>query len=128
MSESQQPQLWGMGTTMDSDRVREGLCRSDDHIGDCLGDSLRIVDRVALDSLSTIRLRVEIVPVSPLLTEDEAISYLRLDTINIGDPAGTLRRYREQGLLKGTQVSKRVFYLREELDAFLRRQTQNNPR
>ena len=69
---------------------------------------------------STIRLRVEIVPVSPLLTEDEAISYLRLDTINIGDPAGTLRRYREQGLLKGTQVSKRVFYLREELDAFLR--------
>ena len=66
--------------------------------------------------------------VSPLLTEDEAISYLRLDTINIGDRAGTLRRYREQGLLKGTQVSKRVFYLREELDAFLRRQTQNNPR
>lgn len=113
---------------MDSDRVREGLCPSDDHIRDCLGDSLRIVDRVVLDSLSTIRLRVEIVPVSPLLTEDEAISYLRLDTINIGDPAGTLRRYREQGLLKGTQVSKRVFYLREELDAFLRRQTQNDPR
>ena len=61
---------------MDSDRVREGLCPSDDHIGDCLGDSLRIVDRVALDSLSTIRLRVEIVPVSPLLTEDEAISLI----------------------------------------------------
>ncbi len=70
-----------------SERVREGLCPSDHHISDCPGNSLRIVDRVRLDSLSTIRLKVEIVWVSPLLTEDEAISYLRLDTINIGDRA-----------------------------------------
>ncbi len=113
---------------MDSERARDNLCSSAEHIGDCLGDSLKIVDRVASDPLSAIRLKIEIVPVTPLMTEDEAIVYLRLDTINIAEPAGTLRRYRDQGLLKGTQVSKRVFYLREELDAFLRRQTQNNPR
>ena len=63
-----------------------------------------------------------------LLTEDEAIAYLRLDTINIADPRATLRRYRENGQLRGTQVSKRVFYLREELDAFLKRVTHDTPR
>lgn len=63
-----------------------------------------------------------------LLTEDEAIAYLRLDTIDIADRRATLRRYREAGQLRGTQVSKRVFYLREELDAFLKRATQDNPR
>lgn len=63
-----------------------------------------------------------------LLTEDEAIAYLRLDTIDIADRRATLRRYREAGQLRGTQVSKRVFYLRDELDAFLKRATQDNPR
>lgn len=63
-----------------------------------------------------------------LLTEDEAIAYLRLDTIDIADRRATLRRYRESGQLRGTQVSKRVFYLRDELDALLKRATQDNPR
>ena len=67
-------------------------------------------------------------PCPELLTEDEAIRYLRLDTINIGNPADTLRRYREQGLLRGTQVSKRVMYRRIELDRFLERLTEHNPR
>lgn len=67
-------------------------------------------------------------PCPELLTEDEAIRYLRLDTINIGNPADTLRRYRERGLLRGTQVSKRVMYRRIELDRFLDRLTENNPR
>ena len=70
-------------------------------------------------------------PASPcpeLLTEDEAIRYLRLDTIRIQDPAATLRSYRKRRLLLGTQVSKKVFYRRTELEAFLQRQTQENPR
>jgi len=57
-------------------------------------------------------------PCPELLTEDEAIRYLRLDTVNISDPSATLRRYREQRLLKGTQISKRIFYRRAELDRF----------
>jgi hypothetical protein len=65
---------------------------------------------------------------SDLLTEDEAIDYLRLDTIDIADRKATLRRYREAQQLRGTQVSKRVFYLRKELDAFLDRATNENPR
>jgi len=65
---------------------------------------------------------------SDLLTEAEAIRYLRLDTVKIGDPAGSLRRYRDLGHLRGTQVSKRVFYRRGELDAFLAKLTDHNPR
>ena len=67
-------------------------------------------------------------PCPELLTEEEAVRYLRLDTITLKDPCETLRRYRERGLLRGTQVSKRVFYLRSELDRFLDRVTDENPR
>jgi hypothetical protein len=67
-------------------------------------------------------------PCPELLTEDEAIRYLRLDTVAIKDPSATLRNYRKRRLLHGTQVSKRVFYRRSELDAFLTRLTEENPR
>jgi len=67
-------------------------------------------------------------PCPELLTEQEAISYLRLDTINIQNPSDTLQRYRALGHLRGTQLSKRVFYLRSELDHFLRKLTDKNPR
>jgi hypothetical protein len=67
-------------------------------------------------------------PCPELLTEAEAIRYLRLDTIDIKDPSATLRNYRKRGLLKGTQVSKSILYLRIELDAFLDRLTEENPR
>jgi hypothetical protein len=60
-----------------------------------------------------------------LLTEAEAIRYLRLDTVDIGNPTETLRRYRERRLLRATQVSKRLFYRRIELDRFLERQTEH---
>ena len=63
-----------------------------------------------------------------LLTEREAIEFLRLDTVEIKDPSATLRRYREQGLLRGTQISKRIFYRRCELERFLGRLTEGNPR
>jgi hypothetical protein len=67
-------------------------------------------------------------PCPELLTEEEAVRYLRLDTVGITDPSNTLRRYREQGLLRATQVSKKLFYRRMELDRFLDRITEGNPR
>lgn len=67
-------------------------------------------------------------PCPELLTEDEAIRYLRLDTTGVGRPGQTLERYRAMGLLRGTQVGRRVFYRRIELERFLERQTDANPR
>jgi hypothetical protein len=67
-------------------------------------------------------------PSPDLLTEEEAIRYLRLDTINIKNPADTLRRYRDMQLLRGTQISKKVFYHRSELDQLITRLTNTNSR
>jgi hypothetical protein len=67
-------------------------------------------------------------PCPDLLTEEEAIRYLRLDLIDIKDRRATLARYRKEGHLRGTQISKRVFYLRDELDGFLGTMTEHNPR
>lgn len=74
---------------------------------------------------------VETVPAGPcpeLLTQEEAIRYLRLDLVDVENPDETLRRYRKQGLIRGTQVGKCVRYRRKELEAFLDRITENNPR
>src|SRR5262245_17906372 len=46
-------------------------------------------------------------PCPNLLTESQAIRYLRLDSIDIKNPEETLRRYRKSGHLKATQVSKK---------------------
>ncbi len=68
-------------------------------------------------------------PCPELMTEEEAIRYLRLDTIaGLRNPKETLARYRANGMLRGTQVSKRIFYRRVELDRFLDRLTHENPR
>lgn len=68
-------------------------------------------------------------PCPDLLTESEAVRYLRLDTINgLRNPSETLARYRAMGLLRGTQVSKSIFYRRIELERFLDRLTSENPR
>jgi hypothetical protein len=67
-------------------------------------------------------------PCPDLLTEEEAIRYLRLDTIDIKNPADTLRRYREMNMLRGTQISKKVFYRRSELDQLITNLTNANPR
>ena len=68
-------------------------------------------------------------PCAELLTETEAIRYLRLDTIaGLKRPGETLARYRASGMLRGTQVSKAVFYRRIELDRFLETLTETNPR
>lgn len=68
------------------------------------------------------------VPCPELLTEEEAIRYLRLDLIDIEEPASTLRYYRTRGLLRATQVGKCVRYRRIELDRLLDNLTESNPR
>jgi len=67
-------------------------------------------------------------PCPELLTEDEAVRYLRLDQIDTDDPAGALRYYRKRGLLRATQVGKCIRYRRVELDRLLERLTDTNPR
>jgi hypothetical protein len=67
-------------------------------------------------------------PCPELLTEQEAIRYLRLDLIQVENPGDTLRYYRRQGLLRATQVGKCVRYRRIELDRLLDRLTDSNPR
>lgn len=75
--------------------------------------------------------RVEVEPAQPcpeLLTEREAIRYLRLDTTGVKSPEDSIRRYRDGNKLRGTQVGRCIFYRRVELDTFLEKQTQENPR
>lgn len=65
-------------------------------------------------------------PCPEVMTQAEAIRYLRLDEVNIKDPAATLRHYREMGLLRATRVSRSIRYLRSELQRFLEQQTQRD--
>lgn len=67
-------------------------------------------------------------PCPELLTENEAIRFLRLDGIDVEDPANTLRYYRKKGLLQATQVGKCIRYRRIELERLLERLTEVNPR
>lgn len=80
------------------------------------------------DSDGVLREKLPAMPCPDLLTEEEAIRYLRLDIIDVENPEDTLRRYRKQGLVRGTQVGKCVRYRRSELEAFLDRITEKNPR
>lgn len=59
-----------------------------------------------------------------LLTEQEAVRFLRLDIDGPRKPSKTLRYYREIGLLRGTRVSKRLRYQRKELLKLLDRLTE----
>jgi hypothetical protein len=67
-------------------------------------------------------------PCPELLTEEEAIRFLRLDGIGVEDPTNTLRYYRKKGLLRATQVGKCIRYRRVELERLLDRLTEANPR
>lgn len=64
-------------------------------------------------------------PCPELLTEAEAIRYLRLDTVGHKCPANTLRYYRGKHLLKATRIGKAVLYGRKELDRFIERMIQD---
>lgn len=59
------------------------------------------------------------VPCPELLTEEEAIRYLRLDVNGPKDPSETLAYYRNKGLLIAIQISKNFRYRRQDLDDFL---------
>ena len=63
------------------------------------------------------------IPVPTLLTEAEALLYLRLDTLGRKDPAKTLQYYREKHLLKATRIGNVNFYTRDSLDAFITEMT-----
>ena len=58
-----------------------------------------------------------------VLTEEEAIRYLRLDVDGPEKPELTLRYYREKGFLRATKVGRRLRYRRVELDRMLERLT-----
>ncbi|MHA2065840.1 MAG: hypothetical protein ACXABY_15825 [Candidatus Thorarchaeota archaeon] len=57
--------------------------------------------------------------VPDLLTEQEAIHFLRLDVDGPKDPAATLKHYRDKGLLRPTRVGQCNKYLKTELLKFL---------
>lgn len=63
-------------------------------------------------------------PVPDLLTEQEAIRFLRLDEGETKHPETTLEYYRNEGRLRATKVGKRLRYLKSELLNFLDFQTQ----
>lgn len=57
-------------------------------------------------------------PCPEVLTEAEAIRYLRIDKQK-ADPAKTLQYYRDKKLLKPTKIGKNLLYSRKELDRFV---------
>ena len=67
-------------------------------------------------------------PVPELLTTEEAIRFLRLDTIKTKNPQAALRRYRRMRYLHGVQVGKKVLYQIGELLKFVEKLKQQNPR
>ena len=61
-------------------------------------------------------------PCPEVLTQDEAIQYLRLDKQK-ADAAKTLQYYRDKKLLKATKIGKNLLYSRKELERFIDVQT-----
>ena len=59
------------------------------------------------------------VPCPDLLTEEEAIRYLRLDVNGPENPEGTLKYYRDKGVLRGVQIGRNLRYPRKELDSMI---------
>jgi hypothetical protein len=62
-----------------------------------------------------------------LLTPIEAAQYLRLDETGNHTPqsaARTLNYWRDKGQLRATKFARHVWYLREELERFLRNKTE----
>ena len=59
-----------------------------------------------------------------LLTEEEAIRFLRLDTIPDVDARKSLERYRQSGKLRSTRIGRRLMYHIDELRRFIASQTE----
>ena len=60
-------------------------------------------------------------PCPDLLTEAETIRYLRLDRDGPKNPAGTLKYYRDQGVLRAVRIGRNLRYPRKELDSMVER-------
>ena len=58
-------------------------------------------------------------PVPDLLTEDELLKFLRLDTNGPANPHETLKYYRDEGLLRATRISKKYLYQKKEVLLFV---------
>ena len=67
-------------------------------------------------------------PTPDLLTQKEAIRFLRLDTIQTRFPQNTLQRYRKESGLKTVQLGKQILYPKKTLEEFIERQMAKNPR
>ena len=61
-----------------------------------------------------------------LMTPEEAAQFLRLDQCghNPKSAKRTLNYWRDQGELKATKYGRHVWYLKSELEAFLKRKTE----
>lgn len=64
-------------------------------------------------------------PAPYVMEPEEAATFMRLSSAN---PDETLRYYRQQGRLVGTQVGKKVVFQLPDLIEFLRRQRDEVPR
>jgi hypothetical protein len=60
-------------------------------------------------------------PCPEILTEEEAIRYLRLDIRGPQNPKNTLQYYRDRGVLHGVRIGRQMRYPRRELDAMVER-------
>jgi hypothetical protein len=67
-------------------------------------------------------------PTPDLLTQREAIRYLRLDAVKTRFPQNTLHRYRKKFGLKTVQIGRQVLYSRQKLSEFVEQQMMRNPR
>jgi len=66
--------------------------------------------------------------VSPLLTEPEAILWLRLDQAGVGHPEASLKRLRDRGAIRTVRLGRRVFYPVQELQRFVNREIERSER
>ena len=64
-------------------------------------------------------------PVPEVMSEEEVISFLRLDS-DEANPSLTLKYYRDKGLLKGIRIGKKLRYTRQEVLNFLAEQTERS--
>ena len=82
--------------------------------------------RLIRDEAGVVTGREAAEPCPPLLDAEQAARLMLLDVLK--DPQAALYQYRKQGLLRGTQLGRRVCYLRTELMACLEQLTEEKPR
>ena len=60
-------------------------------------------------------------PCPSVMTEAEAIKYLRLDVDGPKNTSNTLKYYRDRGILNAVRIGRNLRYPRSELDAMVQR-------